>query len=115
MFVLRHDQMEKLRQVPIDVANRKLCQYARIRFPDHFAATQDKQLLVFVSAIRDKAQTYGIVNENDVATVLDLTVMYSPEFYTEPWAADIFSLVHLSGQEKMEMLRCRVRTTEADL
>ncbi|MCB2262284.1 MAG: hypothetical protein LGR52_04995 [Candidatus Thiosymbion ectosymbiont of Robbea hypermnestra] len=111
MLHIRAEQMERLFQVPIEVADRKLCRYARARFPDHLAATPDEPLLAFVGAIRDQARRYDIVNENDVATALDLAIMYGPAFYAEPWAADIFLLTHLAGREKMALLRCRVEAS----
>ncbi len=115
MLQIRTDQMKELLRAAVAAANRDLCLYARARFADHFEEMPQEKLLAFVSDIRDEARAYGIVNENDVATALDLTVMYGADFYTEEWAADIFSLPNLSGDRKMEMLRWRVKSVGIDL
>ena len=115
MLQIRAEQMNELHRAAVAAANRELCVYARVRFADYFDQMPQDKLLAFVSDIRDDARAYGIVNENDVATALDLTVMYGPEFYGEAWASDILSLSNLSGEQKMEMLRWRVESIRVDL
>lgn len=54
-----------------------------------------------------KARRYGIEREDNVATFLDLTVMY-PSFPDLRWAIDVLKANTLHGPDKMAMLRDRV-------
>jgi hypothetical protein len=68
-----------------------------------------------VEQIRRRAQQYGITKENDVATFLDLTIMYGPDFPRASWASDILREEKILGPYKMALLRQRVRKSGVDL
>lgn len=107
--------MDMFASQAIDQANLRMVAYAKRRFPEYFCAETDNAIKAFVSTVRNQAKGYGISNEDDVATALDLTVMYGKDFYDANWAADVIALVELIGAEKMEILRQRVRAQTPSL
>jgi hypothetical protein len=90
-------------------ANLDLAEYTRQRFPDKFGSVKDDDLVPFIMKIRERAKLYGIRNENDIATAIDLSVMYEEDFYKTIWAKDIFSIKNWTGDKKMKILRKRIR------
>ncbi|MDY6993337.1 MAG: hypothetical protein SVR94_12155 [Pseudomonadota bacterium] len=101
--------MHQFEEMAIHNANLKLVEYIKNRFPNPFRNTADEEILLFVDDVRKRARNYNVINENDVATALDLTVMYKKDFYEANWAKDIFQIPNWSGAEKMNALRHRVR------
>ena len=83
--------------------------YVRERFPEKFRETAEKDLVELVRNVRDRASAYDVSQEADVATAVDLTVMYESNFYALDWARDVFAVKDWSGSEKMDVLRQRVR------
>ena len=92
----------------LERANRDLADYLRRRFPTLLAHRTTEELLPAIRLVRDRAKRYGILYENDVATAMDLSVMYGSEFFSAEWAADILDMDGISGVQKMRMLRARV-------
>jgi hypothetical protein len=113
MLKIRQDQMQEFEKVAIHNANLKLVQYVKNRFPDKFYDLINEEIIPLVDNVRKRAKEYDIVNENDVATALDLTIMYEEDFYNADWAKDIFQVSSWSSTEKMEALRRRVRARVA--
>lgn len=109
MLLIRKEQLAAFEASRIDQANARLAQYARRRFPDRFVGTPERDLIGFAAEIRSRARPHGIVEEPDVATALDLTVMYGPDFYASDWARDVFAVVDWSGSRKIAVVRERVR------
>ena len=89
-------------------ADARLIRYARQRFPDHFGDAPSIDIGVFVADVRSRARQHQIVEEPDVATALDLTVMYGPGFYSAEWARDVFAMESWTGHRKLELIRQRV-------
>ena len=88
-------------------ANERLASYLRERFPDQFGAQPRDSLLQIVQDARTKARRFGIEREDNVATFLDLTVMYAG-FPDLRWAIDILNGKTLHGPDKIAILRDRV-------
>lgn len=89
-------------------------QYAITRFPEHFSNQPQEKLIPQIKKICKQAHCYGINNNSDLASVIDLTVLFGENFYDEVWAKDVVSVPHLSGTEKMKILRERMSTNLAD-
>lgn len=95
-------------------ANRELIGYLRTRFTEHLATQSDDDLLQIVQTARKKARTFGIEREDNVATFLDLTVMY-PKFPDVAWATDILTTDKLHAPDKIALLRDRLRRHGVEL
>ena len=115
MFQVRSEQLESLTKAQLAHANRALGHYARQRFPVEFANTSEAAMTSFVVGVREAANSYGVQQESDVATFLDLTVMYGSEFPAAEWAADCMACRALSGSEKIAALRKRLRKSGLEL
>jgi hypothetical protein len=88
-------------------ANEALVEYLQQRFPDQIGTQPHESTLEIVCAARLKAKKYGVEREDNVATFLDLTVMY-PGFPDLRWAINVLNASTLHGPDKMAMLRDRV-------
>jgi hypothetical protein len=111
MLRIRREQMEILSSALREAADRRLATYARERFPDRFAEMDAEALIAMVGRVRATAKRYGIDRESDVATFLDLDVMYGEHFHRAPWASDALQSEAMSGSDKMAVLRGRVKRT----
>lgn len=107
--------MEACNALAIDNANSRLAAYAVRRFPDYFHNESHHEIKAFAATVRDEAGKHGVINEDDVTTALDLTIMYGAGFYHQSWATDVLGLNQLTGAEKMELLRQRVRGVVSSL
>jgi hypothetical protein len=88
-------------------ANEALVEYLQQRFPAQFGTQPREDTLEIVRAARMKARKFGIEREDNLATFLDLTVMY-PGFPDLRWAINVLNANTLHGPDKMAMLRDRV-------
>lgn len=89
-------------------ANDRLARYARERFKEYFANMPEAVLLDLVATVRERGNKHRITTERDVATAMDLTVMYGQDFYEAEWAHDVFAIQEWDGEHKMKVLRERV-------
>jgi hypothetical protein len=115
MFTVRNQQVETLTVSLREQSNARLAVYAKERFPRKFAHSPGEDLSALARRVRKTANLYGIERENDVATFLDLTVMYGDDFHHAPWATSVLSNEAMHGPDKMAMLRYQVRLTGVDL
>lgn len=93
------------------VRDAALAGYARRRFGAHLKSASEDQLRQAVREARRLASGWRIFAERDVATVLDLAVMYGGDFGAADWAGDILEASDRDGAQKAEALRARVRRT----
>jgi hypothetical protein len=114
MLTIRKEQMAAMEDALKRRADARLLQYLRERFPEQTRPRQDEELARFVAAVRERARSHGVVDEADVASTLDLTVMYGANFYDADWARDVFAMNDWSGAEKMQLIRIRVRRQASD-
>src|ERR1700751_4636926 len=105
-MIIRDAQVNMLAD---DLSNKELMRYARARFPTYFESRSPDQLARFCNAARALALKLGITHEADVATVLDLAVMYGARFYEASWARDVFLVSDWSGGEKIRVIRSRIK------
>jgi hypothetical protein len=111
---IRQHQFATLEQSVLQRANARLVQYARERFPEEFREKPEEQLMGLVDQVRVRARRYGITSEQDVATALDLTIMYGPDFYAAEWASDVFAVDDWDGAYKLNIIRARMRRQVSD-
>ena len=112
---IRGDQIDAIAQARLESADRRLVEYGRQRFPAALGPRSNADLLAFVGRVRATAAGYGIVREDNVATCLDFSVMYTEEFHRADWAADVLQCDRLHGPDKMALLRHRVEQTGVNL
>ena len=108
-------QLNALRQMLVERANRNLADYARRRFPQQFEARSFEEIFALISRVRAAANGHGIEREDDVATFLDLTVMYGADFDRSTWAREVITASTLHGPDKMAVLRHLVTRAGATL
>jgi hypothetical protein len=111
MLVLSSSQLQELHARREPASDLALVRYARSRFGEHLASSSDESLLAGVRMARQYARRWGIEEESGVACVFDLMVMYGSRFGDEAWAQDIVRNAALTGAQKVERLRARVRRT----
>ena len=107
MLIIRREQIAAFQSDAEKRTDQNLADYARRRFPNRFASVANEMLLEFVAEVRQNASKRSIFDVKDVATALDLSVMYHPHFYDLDWVRDIFAST-LSPTDKMSVLRERV-------
>jgi hypothetical protein len=115
MLQIRGEQVRTFTCVMIDRANETLAGYARRRFPTVFAGRPDAELRDLARGVRATANRYGVTREDNVATFLDFTVMYGPDWPAAAWAADVLTCQALHGPDKVALLRHRVERTGVTL
>jgi hypothetical protein len=111
--VLRLDpgQMTRLDAHTEPARDAALATYARRRFGEPVKSMPQEHMLQAVKTARRLASEWNIVTEPDVATVLDLVIMYGGDFGAADWAADILCASDRTGGEKADAVRARVRRT----
>ena len=86
-----------------------LSRYLSARFPQNFPTPEEAAAIV--RQARARAERYGVVRDDDLATFLDLSVLYGDRFDSADWACDVLSCDRLHGPDKMAILRDRVRSS----
>lgn len=74
------------------------------RFAGRPAVEDEAGLRILVREGRELARRFGIVQDPDVRTFLELMTEHGREFHSLPWAAKILSDTTLSGTGKVESL-----------
>jgi hypothetical protein len=111
MFTVRIAQVDALVAGRTEAANRKLAAYAIARLPRMFSHADEAELLALVGRARNTARSYAITGEQNVATFLDLTMMYGEEFHRATWAARVLQDENLDGDSRIVKLRELVAMT----
>jgi len=115
MLTITPAQFQALAADVRERANRELVKYARGRFPTKVAQIADSEVIAIVARVRQLAQQYGIVREDNIATFLDLTMMYGENFHNDRWANEVLTNDAIHGPDKMVLLRHKVRLTDVTL
>ena len=111
---IRREQLDALERSLIARNNIRMARYARERFPQLFRDRPDHELIGFVDEVRQRARQHDITSEPDVATAVDLTAMYGPDFYAAQWAREVFAAAGWNGAQKLDIIRDRVRRRVPD-
>jgi len=114
MLHITKEQFSLFKGDAIKRANVRLVQYAKERFPDLIKVKRDEDIMGYVLIVRKLANQHDITEEADIATALDLSVMYGFDFYNEAWVSDVFTVSEWSGAYKIEIIRERVRRLVSD-
>lgn len=114
MFKIRQEQLEAFDASYLLRAKRRWAEYVSKRFPQLYPESNNRTLHVFVERVWETAKKYQIDKENDVATFLDLSVMYGEDFHEASWAKQILRS-DWHGPDKMRILKHLVRTTGANV
>lgn len=104
MMIIRSEQMQVLAGHCRHSANQRLVDYLRQRFPQAAADRAEADLLRFVDAVRQAAEARGLEREDQIATWLDLAVMYGLDFAEAAWAAPILNDPELAADGKLAAL-----------
>jgi hypothetical protein len=104
VFTIDQTQMTALRAAALRKSEERLAEYLRQRFPGVYGNTSQADLLRFVHDGRTKAATYGLNRLDNLATFLDLMVMY-PGFPNVEWASDVLHCGSLHGPDKIALLK----------
>jgi hypothetical protein len=108
MFKLTKEHMRALDAAARREADRSLAVYARRRFPDRLGKASDAEVRGLVDKTRAAAKVHGIEHENDMATLLDLGVMYGDGFDRTGWVSEILEKRDLPAPERVALLRLRL-------
>ena len=117
MFKLTKEHLEALDAAAVKEADRNLAAYARRRFPDRLAKAPDAEVHGLVRNTRATAKVHGFEHEHDIATLLDLGVMYGDGFDKVGWTGEVLAKRDLPAAERAGLLRLRliaVQTKSAD-
>ena len=79
----------------------------RANFPDHGLTSDEPSLRSMIRQGIERAATYDVVYENDVARYLDYMLILSPDFDTNPetsWAGRILRRQGLTGAQRMRRI-----------
>ena len=113
-LVIQSETLRRFAEAQMARADDALVDYLRQRFPDLARSQPDGNLLSTVQSTRANAKRFGVDREDNVATFLDLTVMY-PGFPEMHWALDILASDKLHGPDKIALLRDRLRRHGTEL
>lgn len=101
MLTIREQQMEGLRASAIKEFESRLAGHLRRWFP---AECTSLDLPSHVARAVERARSYGFQSEHDLCLYLHLTLMFGPEFDTDP-AYSWTGVLQLSGAPAKKMKR----------
>ena len=114
-MMMRSEQMGDLTSGAQRRADTEMVDYARRRFPTKFAQTPQETMMRIVKEIRNRAAGDGFEREDHVASYLDFTVMYGPDFSRSEWAQPILENDAYNVDQKIQALSTRVEETGVKL
>jgi hypothetical protein len=115
VLIIRTEQMEALRGALFERANARLAEYARERFPSVCAQSSDADLQALAARMRQRAASLALAREDQVATFVDLAIMYGEDFADQAWAAAILKQSDLPPATRLVTLVRRLRANGIDL
>lgn len=107
MLRIRKEQMEVFEKYATSVFNNKMISYLRNAHPEQTSATSDEDLIALVESGSDKADSYGIVEDDDVQRFLGCMLVYGCDFDTDrdrPEVQQILGDTRLDGEEKIDLV-----------
>ena len=107
MLVIRQEQMQVFRKYMLEGFERRMLDYLAGRFPEVCPPENEKAVRESVRKGIERAKTYGITIEYDVARYVELMFLFSEDFDTSPdtsWAMPILKDPDLGGHVKMDRL-----------
>lgn len=105
VLLIRHTQIDVLRQSLIRDFERRSLENLRLSFPEKLAGSSDDDLIAMIRAGMVNAGNYGIMNEADLTRYFEYMVEYGVDFDTASgWAPAILLSSWTTGSEKMNEL-----------
>lgn len=107
MLVIRDEQMQILNDHMLAGFEKRLLGYLTGRFPDVCPPENEESVRESIQKGIDRARSYGITTEYDIARYIELMYVLSEDFDTSPgtpWATAILEDPNLGGHVKMDRL-----------
>jgi len=107
MLTIRKEQMDVLEKYMIDVFNNKMVSHLRHTYPEETSTIPDERLSAMVKSGSEKAESYGIVEDDDIQRFLGYMLMYGSDFDTDsahPEVQKILRDARLDGEEKIDVI-----------
>ena len=108
-FQFRTEQMEALTKHRVDVFVERMIVHLQSEFADEIRSLSiaSDELDKFVREGIDMAESYEVVNEDDVELFLECRLMFGPSFDRDlrvKWASETLNRADLNGTEKMDII-----------
>jgi len=108
MIEIRLEQMAKFNELSVQRFEFRMRQHLRDDYPDQTKGRDDGQLVEFVRAGIERAQSHGIEFEKDIEVFLDYLAVYGRSFgQTDEtsWAGEILKRGEMTGEQKIDALQ----------
>jgi hypothetical protein len=117
MLVIRDEQMEALRQYMLRSFQNRMVSHLRTDFPEETSEMSDEELQTLVQTGMDKAESYGIVYEDDIQRFLDYMLIHGPDFDQDDSHPEVQAILRdeeMDGEEKMDEIDSHYSMSEED-
>jgi hypothetical protein len=107
MLKIRKEQMDVLEKYMIDVFNSRMVSHLRNTYPEETSAIPDEELTALVKSGSEKAESYGIVEDDDIQGFLGCMLIHGSDFDTDsahPQVQEILGDTRLDGEEKIDLV-----------
>ena len=105
MLVIRKEQMEAMEEYMLRSLKKRMVSHLRANYPEETAEMSDDELDLLVKSGIDKAESYDIIEDDDVRRFLEFMVINGENFDKEdPEAEDILTDDEMDSDEKMDEL-----------
>ncbi len=94
MVIIRNEQMGELGKDEAGKFEDKMVTHLKEFFPDTCEELGEPQVRESISHGVDRAESYGLVDEQDVCTYIDVMYVFGPDFDRDPecpWASRILN------------------------
>jgi len=105
MFVIRHEQMKAMQEYMLGKFARRMFLHLRENFPEETSDISDEELRDLIQMGIEKAESYNIVEHEDVQGFLEFMITNGPNFHEDdahPEIQQILSSTEMDGEEKID-------------
>jgi hypothetical protein len=107
MLIIRKGQMDVFEKHMIDAFNNRMVSHLRNTYPEETSVIPDEDLSAMVKSGSEKAESYGIVEDDDIQRFLGYMLTYGSDFDTDsahPEVQEILADARLDGEEKIDVI-----------
>ena len=107
MLVIRKEQIDVFEKKITEEFYKRMINRLSNTYPEETSAISDESLLAMITSASVKAESSGIVEEEDVQRFLGCMVMHGPDFDREsahPEVQEILADAGLNAEEKVELI-----------
>lgn len=111
MWVIRTPQLDSLALARDEQFAKRMAQYARTDFPAAYQQLGETGVLALLRSVIDTGRPLGIESEGSLAVLLQLTLMFGPQFERSPdagWAQTLMANRSVPESLRIQMLRDRL-------